>query len=86
MPGRGIWLKNDHRLIATGVFMENTLLINIKNMNQNSIVIINLPTDDTKTTPKPIAKGPPQLMKRSDGAVTATSDKEPTIPPVYKAA
>lgn len=41
------------------------------------------PSDDAKTTPKPIANGPPMYMKRSLGAQAATVDKPPTIPAVY---
>jgi len=42
-----------------------------------------LPRDDAKTTPKPIANGPPILRNLSLGAQTATADSPPTTPAVY---
>lgn len=41
------------------------------------------PNDDAKTTPKPIANGPPIYKNRSFGAQTATVDKPPITPAVY---
>lgn len=42
-----------------------------------------LPREDAKTTPKPIANGPPILRNLSLGAQTATADRPPTTPAVY---
>ncbi len=42
--------------------------------------------DDIKTTPRPIARGPPMYKNLSLGAVTAIVDKPPTTPAVYQAA
>ena len=39
-----------------------------------------------KTTPRPIARGAPQLRNLSLGAQTATVERPPTIPAVYQAA
>merc|ERR1712012_57139 len=41
---------------------------------------------DAKTTPNPIARGPPMYRNLSLGAVRATVDNPPTIPAVYHAA
>lgn len=40
-------------------------------------------TDEAKTTPNPIARGPPIYKNFSDGAHTATVDNPPTTPAVY---
>ncbi len=39
-----------------------------------------------KTTPSPMARGPPQARNLSLGAQAATVDRPPTIPAVYQAA
>ena len=42
--------------------------------------------EDMKTTPNPMAKGPPIYKNLSLGAVIAIVDKPPTTPAVYQAA
>ena len=39
-----------------------------------------------KTTPRPMARGPPQARNLSLGAQAATVERPPTIPAVYQAA
>ena len=39
-----------------------------------------------KTTPRPMASGPPQVRNLSLGAQAATVDSPPTMPAVYQAA
>ena len=42
--------------------------------------------EDIKTTPNPMAKGPPMYKNLSLGAVIAIVDNPPTTPAVYQAA
>ena len=42
-----------------------------------------IPMEAQKTTPKPMARGPPMLRNFSLGAQTATVERPPTTPAVY---